>query len=375
MASKIKTMEKDGLVYWEIKDHTEMKLKVIEAYSNLWVFILSKYNTITIYDCFAGGGKYFKDSETFLDGSPLIFYKSLIDNSERLRDKTKLVLIEKNKKTFNNLKKSFENEGIIFTKENYGIKGKLIIQLINDNFNIVIEDIIKTDRNKAQLFFIDPFGYSIDFDIFRSIMSLPKVEIIFNFMYSHLIRGFASPHEKLTNQIDRLFDSSDWEKSLLMSAYEKEDYIVNLFRSRCKEISKFVFPYRICDSKSSRTYYYLYHLSNHILAAIKMKESFASKNFGKVEYISINQDQITIMDNKEIQNSEIEEILFRKYINKSISFEDLVADNIDETVYFEKHFRRVLKDLEKKGKITIQRISSKKNGLGNDDLITFKQRE
>jgi hypothetical protein len=61
----------------------------------------------------------------------------------------------------------------------------------------------------------------------------------------------------------------------------------------------------------------------------------------------------------------------RSYLGKEIEFDRLREETWD-LPFIEKHYRSVVKQLEKEGRVTITRVSSKTNrGLGGRDLVRF----
>jgi three-Cys-motif partner protein len=64
---------------------------------------------------------------------------------------------------------------------------KLLIEpkVINTEFETIIKSpsAVKCYQQRPSFFFIDPFGYSLDFEVLEKMMSYPKNELLINFMF------------------------------------------------------------------------------------------------------------------------------------------------------------------------------------------------
>ncbi|MFA6759183.1 MAG: three-Cys-motif partner protein TcmP, partial [Bacteroidales bacterium] len=213
------------LRYWKIEDHTKIKHLTVNEYLDKWIKILGDQYTPTIFDCYGGNGLYkdVKDIEHF--GSPLLISRRIKENYLNLKRKTNFFVIEKDKKTFDSLSIALKREKL----DKYCC-------LINDDFNVIYDDLLQNKASEANLFFIDPFGYNIDFKILKKIMEKGKSEIILNFMFNSINRyiGVKSVHET----IDRLYDCSEWRDFISLAGIERENSIISLYKDQCKNIAK-----------------------------------------------------------------------------------------------------------------------------------------
>jgi len=150
------------------------------------------------------------------------------------------------------------------------------------------------------------------------------------------------------------------------------------YRNQLKKSSKFVFPYRIEFPKVKRTYYYLFHLTNHHKGASIMKSSFAKFNYGRVEYLGSRANQLKLFEIGNAKNEEIEKFIYSNYRNSHKTYLQIIEENIDETPYLESEIRNALKRLEKNNIIYIERfpkLTEKKQQLRRSikeyDIIYF----
>jgi hypothetical protein len=67
----------------------------------------------------------------------------------------------------------------------------------------------------------------------------------------------------------------------------------------------------------------------------------------------------------------LKRFLVQRFKGQTLSYEDIEEKTYLETRFIDKHYREALKELEKEGKIKINRISSKRSGLKGSDIITF----
>ncbi|MCK9427940.1 MAG: three-Cys-motif partner protein TcmP [Candidatus Cloacimonadales bacterium] len=344
------------LRYWKIEDHTKIKHLTVNEYLDKWIKILGDQYTPTIFDCYGGNGLYkdVKDIEHF--GSPLLISRRIKENYLNLKRKTNFFVIEKDKKTFDSLSIALKREKL----DKYCC-------LINDDFNVIYDDLLQNKASEANLFFIDPFGYNIDFKILKKIMEKGKSEIILNFMFNSINRyiGVKSVHET----IDRLYDCSEWRDFISLTGIERENSIISLYKDQCKNIAKFVLNYRICFPDKDRTYYYLIHLTNHIKGAKIMKSCFAQFNDGRIEYLGKRKDQLTIFD---LKHDHVKEYLMNTFKGKEQTFDNIIDILIDKCPYLECDIRNAIKKLENEKMVSINRRTSKTSkGLSGEDLIMF----
>ena len=145
--------------------------------------------------------------------------------------------------------KKLDLSRITFTQEKY-----------NDNINKFLDYL---EKNPAPTFFmIDPYGIDIDFNTIKRIMSIPKTEILLNFMYNYLNRFITNlPSETGINQ---LYGDTDWQKFRSYKEDLKEQGLVELYRSKLKTFSKYTYQYRMSFPNQNKTYYYLFHITQNI---------------------------------------------------------------------------------------------------------------
>ncbi len=205
-------------------------------------------------------------------------------------------------------------------------------------------------------------------------MSIPKSEILLNFMFTQINR-FLSDNLEMT--LNELFGCREWKELRTITGDQREQKIVSLYRKKLKEIAGYVFPYRICFSDRERTYYYLFHLTKHFKGCSIMKSSFAKFNYGNIEFSGPKHKHISFFELKDIRTSEIKNFLLQKYQGLKKRYEDLLVENIDSVPFLESDIKNTLKDMEGE-EIKIKRTPEltptgrKRKSIELNDIISFK---
>jgi len=263
---------------WKYEEQTKIKHLVFADYFDQWTKILGKAHRLNYFDCFGGKGAYKEEGKIFY-GSPILAAEIIKNNKINLKRITCLIIIDKDNSNLENIKKILEHK-----------KLNIETEFINKDFDIAINKTLDKYPNLApSFFFVDPFGFKIKMSTLKRMLEIPKSEILLNFMYNGVCRNLGV--KDADNILIDLFGSNEWKKLKDLESRKKEKKIVELFRTKLKTFCRFVYPYRLCFPEMNRTYYYLFHLTNHYLGCEIMKSCFAKYNRGRVEYRGKNQDQ------------------------------------------------------------------------------------
>ncbi|MDA8214888.1 MAG: three-Cys-motif partner protein TcmP [Nitrospiraceae bacterium] len=349
--------------FWPYEPQTKIKHFVFKEYFNAWVTILGKWNELNYFDCFAGSGAYIENDNIYF-GSPVLAAEVVEKHKENLGRKVNIVLIEQDKDNIDNIGKIFKHKGL--KTEPIIIEGSF-----DDEINKLLD---KTKGNlKPTFFFIDPFGFKIKFQTLQRIMAIPKSEILLNFMFTQINRFLIDELEETLND---LFGCGDWKALRALSGIEREQGIVNLYRTRLKEFSKFAFPYRLSFADKDRTYYYLFHLTNNLKGCSIMKSAFAKFNYGNVEFSGPKHGCLTFFDDTDMKTNEIKQYLVEKYKGQTKRYEDILTEIIDSEPFLEAGIKNALKEMEgneakiaRKPELTDK--GRKRKSIDLNDVITF----
>ena len=354
--------------FWDYEEQTKIKHLVLKEYFKLWSVILSKYHYVNYYDGFGGCGAYFDQISGEVDyGSPILAISSTMENNTNHR--CNFFISEKEPENIDNLKKIIAYKNLNDT--NVFIEQGDFDTKINNFLDVLEKNPIPT------FFLIDPYGINVKYETLKRIMSIQKTEILFNFMYNYLNRFLTK--QTSTSGISELYGTNDWIDLQKLTGFQKEKALVDLFRNRLKEFTKFVYQYRLSFQNQNKTYYYLFHLTNNLKGISKMKDSFASVNLGNIEFLGPNQpnpDQLCLIDQFEQKQDAIKNDIFKTYKGKTIQFENLLDENIDNTPYLEKQIHKTVSNMEGEY-LDIKRIGETESGnlrtkgLKSQDIIEF----
>ncbi|NQU98419.1 three-Cys-motif partner protein TcmP [Candidatus Woesearchaeota archaeon] len=349
---------------WKYQEHTKIKHLVFADYFDKWIKIVGKSSPLNYFDGFGGIGAY-EYKESIFYGSPILAAEIIKKNSEGLKRDACLIIIDSKQSNLDNIKTILELR-----------KLDVEVKFINSDFDKAINKILDKHTNLApSFFFVDPFGFKIKLTTLKKMMKIPKSEIFLNFMYDGIIRNLNV--EQASNVLTDLFGSDEWKSLNKFSGQDKENKTIELYRLKLKEFCEFVYPFKISFPLMKRTYYYLFHLTNYYLGCEIMKSSFAKYNHGRVEYRGRNQNQMTFFDYDDIKFKELKKYLLSEYSKKTKTFQEIICDQLDETVYLVKHFRQVIKELEIEGKAKIDRFEKEtktgkpRTGLNEEDSVIF----
>lgn len=348
---------------WTYEEQTKIKHKVLQTYFKIWVSKLGKYSDTLFMDCHGGCGAYIdKATNELAYGSSILIDKIATEVNKNRAKKNYICVCEQNKNNLENLQKVWKDQGC--SKQ---------CKFKNEDFNSALNEVRlkKFYASNPSLFFIDPFGYDLKMHNLSNLLVHKGNELIINFMFDWLNRFLT--RKELTTQLTEYFGSDQWSKALILHNNEREMYLVDLYKNNLKNITgaKFVFAYRLSYPDKNQTYYYLFHATNDIQGITHMKNAFASINNGRVEYLGKRQNNISLFDLASFKTEDLANSLLTKFKGKTISFENLWEQIVEDIPYLERDLSETLIKLEASGKLKVQRITSKRCSYKGQDEITF----
>jgi spore photoproduct lyase len=367
---------------WIYREHTKVKHILLEKYLAAWIPILGKYNPkICYFDGFAGRGEYIDEStgEVLALGSPIIALR-VADKKADYFGKLLCVFIEKNKDNYKNLEEVLE-------REKSKIKSWEKIEIIkeNDEFANVIGQIFDYLEKEGSIlvpsfFFVDPFGFSgIPFKIIKKILSNPRTEVFFTFMIRDINRFLKIP--KVEEHLDALYPTPEWQEIYKMKDWQERDKaLLYLYLKSLHEEAgvKYTWTFRVCMDEKYQTLYYLIHATNNFKGHSIMKSIMHNQSVdGSFAYLGpkdiSERSQMRLFNIHDIK--QLKRYLLEKFKGKTLTYDEIQEKVCEpwyeEPPYIDKHYREALKELEDEGKITVERVTSKKRGLKGSDRITF----
>jgi three-Cys-motif partner protein len=359
----VSKMEQLPFNTWPYEEQTELKHKVFSDYFDKWVKILGSHYKLNYMDCFAGCGAYHK-KDTIFYGSPVLAAEVIKKNSKTAT----LVLIDQKKKNLDNLKKIFEYKGLTDLK----------ILFVHQDFDKTINEILDQKLDLAPTFFlIDPFGFKINYSTLKRMMEIDKSEILLTFMYNAVNRFLSKKNIERT--ATNLFGTGEWKSLLQLKGQERESGIRGLYKKQLEQIAKFVYAYKLEFPEKKRTYYYLFHLTNHWKGCSIMKSCFAKYAHGRSEYLGKRSSQTKLFETEASKIAKVKEVFLKKYEGRRKSFLEVVKENIASTDYLESEFTEALKELEKENIVYIERFPKltekehrPRTSIDEKDMIYFR---
>ncbi|MFQ5715212.1 MAG: three-Cys-motif partner protein TcmP [Candidatus Scalinduaceae bacterium] len=349
----------------DYEDQTKTKHKVFKDYIDRWIKIVGKYNRLNYIDGFGGIGAYIDSRGKIHYGSPILAAKAIDENTSKLRRTVNLLVIDEDNNNLENIRKIFEHEKIAIKPT-----------LIHGDFDKTINDILDNVKNLAPTFlFVDPFGFKIKMQTIERVMKIDKTEILLNFMFTRVNQFLSDP--KKTNIYNDLFGNIYWQNCTKLHGEEREKCIIEGYRKWLKQFTRHVYYFRLEYPDKRRTYYYLFHLTNHFLGCSIIKSSFAKFNYGRVEYRGRRGSQLELFNNKDIIIKNVTNYLREVYKGQQKSFQEIIEEQIDETEFLESHMREAVKKMES-NEVIINRIpptttlGKKRVGLEYKDIIIFR---
>lgn len=355
---------------WPYEEQTQMKHKVVTAYFKVWATKLGAYYKVCYLDCFGGCGAYLDNGEIFY-GSPFLAARVASELKQAHGRKIEIFVTEPDKEN---------NENLFKVKDDLSSELTVLPQIGKMKFEDLMKNKWTIDKYKnpkePMFFFIDPFGYSLNFDDIKDVMKFQRNEMIINFMYDYISRFINTiDNSGLEDTYDRFFGCTEWREARSLNGYARERKLVDVYKRQLKKSAKFVFQYKISFPNKGRTYYYLFHATNNIEGCSIMKSVFASLNYGRVEYLGRKGDELTLFDLQEFKIGDIKSTLTSKYAGKQMSFTEIVEDIIDDTLFIEKDIRTAIKEMRDEGAVKTMRVTSKTDrGLAGDDIVSFIQK-
>ncbi|MGD0805687.1 MAG: three-Cys-motif partner protein TcmP [Candidatus Bathyarchaeia archaeon] len=203
---------------WQYQEHTAVKHQILDGYLHTWISILGGSNLELGYiDGFAGRGVY-QDGSI---GSPIIAMDtgqnqiSKINRKPYGMKKFRCFFVEKNVDNYFCLKEQVESRKSTCPD--------VIPDIRNGVFEEHATEFIEVSKKIPTLFFIDPFGWEVPFEIIKGILDNLRTEILFTFMVYDINRFLGSTAHQAS--LNKLYGSSVWKDCL--DSEDRESCLVN----------------------------------------------------------------------------------------------------------------------------------------------------
>jgi len=345
---------------------SQIKHVILQKYLPPWQSILgSAHKRLCYFDCYAGPGIYELDGN-LVDGSPLIALRAASEYvRRRAGQEIVLTFVENDMETRESLEHAIESLG--------QLPKNVIWDVFSEDAGDFIPSLLgEVHKLAPSFFFVDPYGHPLTVPVLNDILRRKRTEALINFMYYRI--NMDAGNSVKVHLVDQMFDDNSWRSKSFLNkeAVNREKGFIDYFCSKidCKYVLPFRVRYGVEDPHpGSRTKYYLIHASNHPSAALLMKQIMwpLGDEEGIFDYSGI---KMGTLFSRTPQEDELKRFLLKHYLGKTIGFDDLRIETL-ELPFIEKHYRAVLKDMEKDGAVAIRRVSSKVRGIKERDQITF----
>ncbi|HLO84988.1 MAG TPA: three-Cys-motif partner protein TcmP [Nostocaceae cyanobacterium] len=345
-----------------------VKIEIVSKYFPAWARIIipqaKKRNKSKIgyADLFSGPGRY----ENGTESTPVLILKQAINNPD-MAEMLVTIFNDGDKKIIQNLEETI-----------YSIPGitKLKNQPKVRNFKIgkEIDQTFQEMTLFPTLFFIDPFGFKgLSLELINSSIKAWGCECIFYFDYNDINRfinnNLVEKHINLifgegrTNQLREEIKGKKPEQRELM--------IVQTIFEALQEIGG-SYVQQFCFKKEdvNRTSHYLIFVTKNPTGHKIMKEimgklsSDSEQGVPSFEYSPAKSKQLSLFDQPKPLDA-LEDMLLDEFAGQTITMKEIYNQHNVGRSYIEKNYKDALKNLEQKGKITVDPPASqrpKRNG-------------
>jgi three-Cys-motif partner protein len=361
--------------YDRLRLNSHIKHRILQDYLAGWVWILKKWNPeLNYFDCFAGPGRYLWKGD-LVDGSPLVSLKVcaalLNSNVEKKPKNISLTFIEKDPRQVDRLTKEIQAatqaeplpSGLTYDIHLY--KSRSFLQ----------ERLDPAVTLAPSFFFVDPYSHPLPLEMMKAIMARPKTEIMLNYMFYQIVRDLPNPEKE---ELCNVFFFPDKTEDVIRETHDGErfDEQKTLEHLHRRIGAKYYIPFSVYFGpdegvEARRVKYFLIHYSNNFKAFHLMLHTMWK--FGDPgNPLMVEDGQPVLFPSKDVR--ELRRLIERKYVGtgRRISFDGIMEENW-RWYFLEKHYREVLKDMEKKGRIQIRRVASKDKGLKENDIVVFTE--
>jgi len=361
--------------YDKLRFNSHAKHYILQDYLLPWGQILGKWNAkLNYYDCFAGPGRYlWKD--TPVDGSPIVSLRVcrdlLMSDIKSKPSGIALTFIDEDSGQLSKLATEIDKFAGALP-----LPVGLDVTLYEYNSQSFVRDLLQRATDLApSFFFIDPYSHPFSLETMKSIMARSRTEIMLNFMYYQIIRDLKNPQKE---ELCDAFFFPDKQKDVirLFFGHSKFDELKILEYLHRRIGARYYIPFWVRFGpdekvKAHRVKYFLIHYSNSF-TAFELMLSTMWKHSDPGHPLSISDGQPVLFPLR--GRPELRYQILEKYGGSGVrlSFEDFIEENW-RWYFLEKHYRAVLKEMEKEGKLRVERVTSqpKRGGLAGKDILVF----
>lgn len=334
---------------WELDPHTLAKHEILRRYLQAWAPILSqgRFPHLVVVDGFAGPGRYSRGEE----GSPIIAIKAVIEQPRPITAKVDYHFIELDKRRAEHLETEIAELTVPSNVTTYIHAGRSF----QDTFPEVWRQYEpKSGRSRPPTFvFIDPFGFKIPFSHVAAVLREPSCEVLVNFMFEEINRFLAQ--EQQPDNFDDLFGCGDWRQGIgIREPAHRIKFLHDLYARQLSQAAgaDFVRSFAMRNERNTMDYF-LFFATNNELGLRKMKEAmWRVDESGAYTFSDATNPDQSVLFTPEPDRQLLSRLIFKRFAEQEVMVKDIERFVVRETAYRETHYKKVLRELEKSGRIT-----------------------
>lgn len=369
--SRSRDIPDDSDEKWAYSEHIAAKHEVLTRYLGAWFPILGKhYPKLTIYDGFAGRGRYTTGEE----GSPLLIYRRAVEAVEAGRvQSVEIVCVEANPGNFRQL-----SEELAELKH-----PRVSIRPRNDTFDVIANEVadraeLPGGRPPPIFFTADPYGFrGVPLRTIERLLRIQSLEVLVTFMVRDQRRFLKMGN--IEGTLAELFGGDAWRPC--REAEDADRCLVQAYRKVILDgqIAEFATPFQVHEDERRTTLYYLVHLTNNGRGMREMKEAMVETSSDMTFWpVTVRpRDQLVLEVQEPAPYPSLQERLLEKYAGRTLTFEELLNDDYSDGVWIESEYRAAVKDLAARDpsvSISYDRATQSGRspyGLKLDDSVSF----
>jgi hypothetical protein len=178
--------------------------------------------------------------------------------------------------------------------------------------------------------------------------------------------------------LTELFGGESWRSCLeLEGAETREEKLLLTYSDLIRDgIARFATPFRVFEDDRSQTLYYLIHLTNEPLGMRKMKEAMVKQSADMTFWpVTVRDpDQIALDVAEPSPYKTLQRHLLDAYAGHTLSFEELLNQDYPLGAWVEPHYRAAVADLERVGRVAVDRRAREIDGRRRPSGIQLPDR-
>jgi len=147
-------------------------------------------------------------------------------------------------------------------------------------FEAAVPDVVEFVRQGGPrnftFIFIDPTGWTgFAMETLKPLLQLDRVELLINFMTSHIRRFVESPDKQTQDSFERMFGTADFRRTVQGLRFEeKEDALIREYMTNLRRLGRFKYVAAaiVLDPLISRTHFHMIYATRHPIGLQVFKE-------------------------------------------------------------------------------------------------------